>query len=224
MKEITTLKDNITKSETERKSMEESVRIYSEVINQQREEITQLKENIQRSEYHKVGMINTPQKTHRNIERSGSIGADLEMNMYLKEEKNNVESDVIKRNTQRNGKLNVKKQGVTYSGARLYNMEDRNGEYSISNTTKTFSEDSGLTEKLQSPQEGTGKTSVQNGMSMLNSILKRQTKLQNCGTASFDIDTINEQSVQACVKMLSILLGKIFILTKQIFKFSGKRT
>ena len=52
-KEIETLKDNITKSETERKSVEESVRVYIEVINQQKEEISQLRENLQCSEYHK---------------------------------------------------------------------------------------------------------------------------------------------------------------------------
>ena len=115
-KEIETLKDNITKSETERKSVEESVRVYIEVINQQKEEISQLRENLQCSEYHKVGTINIPEKTHKNIERYDNIGA---------EEKNNVESDVIKRNTQRNGKLNVKKQGVTYSGAIFYDTEDR---------------------------------------------------------------------------------------------------
>ena len=137
-KEIETLKDNITKSETERKSVEESVRVNIEVINQQKEEISQLRENLQCSEYHKVGIINIPEKTHKNIERYGNIGADLEMNMYLKEEKNNVESDIIKKNTQRNGKLNVKKQGVTYSGANFYDTEDRNGEYSISNTTKNI--------------------------------------------------------------------------------------
>ena len=44
-------------------------------------------------------------------------------------------------------------------------------EYSISNTSKTFSEDSGLTEKLQSSQEGIMATHVQNGVDMLNSIL-----------------------------------------------------
>ena len=203
-KEIDTLKDNIIKSETERKSMEESVRVHIEVINQQKEEISRLRENHRGSERHNVG-INIPEKMHRNIEGYGSSGADLEMNLYLKEEKNKDESDVVKRNTQRNGKLNIKKQGVKYSGAKLFDMVDKNGEYSISNTTKTFSEDSGLTEKLQSPQEGIRATNVQNGMNMLNSIQKRQTKLQNYETASFDIDSINEQSVKAYIKMLSIL-------------------
>ena len=79
-KEIESLKDNITKSETEGKSVEESVREYIDVINQQKEEISQLRETLQCSEYHKIGIINIPEKTHRNIERYDNIGADLEMN------------------------------------------------------------------------------------------------------------------------------------------------
>ena len=82
-------------------------------------------------------------------------------------------------------------------------IEMENIQYQI--LQKTFCEDSGLTEKLQSPQEGIRATHVQNGMNMLNSILKRQTKLQNCETALFDIDSINEQSVKAYIKLLSIL-------------------
>ena len=203
-KEIETLKDRIIKSETERKSMEVSVRLYTEVINQQKEEISRLRENLRGSEHHKV-CISIPEKMHRNFEGSGSSCADLEMNMYPKEENYNFKADVIKKNTQKNGKLNAKKQGVTYSGANFYDTEYRNGEYSISNTTKTFSESSGLTEKLQSPQEGIRVTHVQNGINMLNSILKRQTKLQNCETALFDIDSINEQSVKAYIMLLSIL-------------------
>ena len=204
-KEIETLKDRIIKSETERKSMEESVRLCIEVINQQKEEISRLRENHRGSERHNVG-INIPEKMHRNIEGYGSSGADLEMNMYPKEENNNFEADVIKRNTHRNGK-NVKLQSITCSGETHFDMEGKTGQYLKSNAAKTFSKDV-VQKEFKSSHEDIKATTIEDDIGMLNSFLQRQTKLQNCETASFDIDSINEQSVKDWIRMLSILSGK----------------
>ena len=205
-KEIEPLKDRITKSETERISLEESVRVYIEVINQQKEEISQLRENLRGSERHNVG-INIPQNIHRNFEGSGSSGADLEMNMYPKEVNYNFEADVIKKNTQRNGNFNVKSQSITYSGKTLFDKEGKTGEYLKSNAAKTCSKDAVQTE-FKSSHEDVKMTTIEDGMGLINSFLQRQTKLQNCETASFDIDSINEQSVKAWIRILSILSGR----------------
>ena len=207
-KEIETLKDNITESENERKSMEESVRVYIEVINQQKEEISRLREHFRSTEHHKVG-IYIPETMHRNFERSGTSGADLEMNMYPKEENYNFKAGVIKKNAQRNGNF-IKCQITKYHIFRrnTFDMEDKTGEYLKSNAAKTFNKDAVQTE-FKSSHEDIKETTIEDRMGMLNSFLQRQTKLQNRKTASFDIDSINErQSAKAWIRMLSILSGK----------------
>ena len=59
--------------------------------------------------------------------------------------------------------------------------------------------------KGQSAGGGTGKSTESPQMEILKSVFKGLTMLQNCKTASFDIQTNNEEIVYAWIKVLSFL-------------------